>query len=440
MHIKEMAASLYPWDLADEGVDTCIHNLTELAGVNSVYLVGIMHKEKRPIRESYYPHNPKRKFYIPEDSRVYYRMDENNFKNTPLKPTYSSVDFLKDVDWLDELIKGARKHNLKVGTEISHTVFDGATALKQYPEILQRNIHGKFISGKSATQNSALCPNHEYVREYLKALFYDTVKNHDIDYIQSCLVMFNEGQLIGNTAPYSEHDNELSLLLGVVRGGCFCESCKSKAVEMGYDWDKITTDLKRLYDVATQSELADMMEKKLLDQGNLLAFGFLMENPSLFQWLDFRQKSITSLFKDLHAAVKSANPKVEFRYNTYLKYPELGGLNLADVKDYVDSIRESDYAEQFGDINKLGVKKKRLLKHRRAIGYEKDLIAAIDVRPSRDGGTNEDVLRESVRLLSNYGIDGISLGHYDEATFSRLRAVKEGMIEGEMEIIPRKEW
>jgi len=111
MYIKEVAASLYAWDLHDEGTDQCIDNLIEHANVNSVYLVGIMHKEKRPLRELYYPHNSKRKFYIPEDSRVYYPMDENNFKNTPLKPIYSSVEWLKDVDWLDELIKSARKKN-----------------------------------------------------------------------------------------------------------------------------------------------------------------------------------------------------------------------------------------------------------------------------------------------------------------------------------------
>ena len=142
MYIKEIAASLYPWDLADEGVDTCVDNLVKHSGVNSVYLVGIMHKEKRPLHQLFYPHNPKRKFYSPEDSRVYYRMEEKNFKNTPLKPIYSSVDFLKDRDWLDELIKVARSKNLKTGVEISHTIFDAEVAIREFPDTLQRNING----------------------------------------------------------------------------------------------------------------------------------------------------------------------------------------------------------------------------------------------------------------------------------------------------------
>jgi len=141
------------------------------------------------------------------------------------------------------------------------------------------------------------------------------------------------------------------------------------------------------------------------------------------------------LFKDIYTRIKTANPKVEFRYNTYLKYPELAGLSFSAIKDYIDSVRESDYAERLGDVSQLVAKRQKLMKIRRGIGYEKDLIAAVDVRPTDQGQSNEEVLRTSVRLLSGYGVDGISLGHYDEATFARLQAVKEGMIDGEINLV-----
>lgn len=431
MDIKEIAASLYPWDLHDEGVETCIRNLIEQVGVNSVYLVGIMHKEKRPLRGLYYPHNPKRKFYLPEDSRVYYRMDESNFSHTPLKPIYSSVEWLKGTDWLDVLIESARKHGLKAGCEISHTIFDAKVAMSEFPYTMQRNVKGEIVGNIG----KLLCPNNDHVREYILALFYDTAKNHDIDFIQSCLILFHEGARTKVPNDGASTDRELELLLGSLEGGCFCDSCKAKAVEMGYDWDRIKQDLSRLYDVVKQSELHDLMEKKLLDAGNLTAAGFLLENPSLYQWLEFRQKSITSLFKDIYTRIKAANPKVEFRYNTYLKYPELAGLSFSAIKDYIDSVRESDYAERLGDVSQLVAKRQKLMKIRRGIGYEKDLIAAVDVRPTDQGQSNEEVLRTSVRLLSGYGVDGISLGHYDEATFARLQAVKEGMIDGEINLV-----
>jgi hypothetical protein len=431
MYIKEIAASLYPWDLHDEGVDTCIQNLMEHANVNSVYLVGIMHKEKRPLRGMYYPHNPKRKFYIPEDSRVYYRMDEANFRNTPLKPIYSNIEWLKGTDWLDVLIESARRNGLKAGCEISHTIFDAKVATADYQYAMQRNVKGEIVGNIG----KLLCPNNEHVREYVLALFYDTVKNHDIDFIQSCLILFHEGAKPKVPNDGASTDRDLDMLMGVVQGGCFCDSCKAKALQMGYDWEKITADLSRLYDVVKQTEHRDAMEKKLLDDGNLSAAGFLLENPSLYQWLEFRQKCITSLFKDIYARVKEANPKAEFRYNTYLKFPEMAGLSFSAIKDYVDSIRESDYSERLGDLSQLTAKKEKLMKIRRGIGYDKELIAAIDVRPTDDGRSNEEVLRTSVNLLSNYGIDGISLGHYDEATFSRLKAVRDGMEDGEIKTL-----
>lgn len=430
MYIKEIAASLYPWDIADEGVEACVDNLMELCGVNSVYLVGLMHKEKRPLDQLYYPHNPKRKYYIPEDSRVYYRMDEANFANTPLKPLYSEAPFLRGKDWLDELSGYARKKGLKVGVEISHTIFDADIAERDFPEILQKNVYGKPVGGEKIIDRRILCPNHPYVREYIKALFYDTAKNHDVDFIQSCLVMFYEGRALRN-----DHDRELANVLGTLHGGCFCEACGAKARELGYDWDNIMADMRRLYDIVTEKELSDMMELRLLEQGNLLATGLLLEYPSFYQWLEFRMKSITLLFRDIYEQIKKANPHIEFRYNTYIRYPELGGMNFASIRNYVDSVRESDYAEQSGDINRLQLKRQKILKIRRAIGHDKDLIAAVGVRKN----ANEEIIRESLRMLGELGIDGISLGHYDGATFARLRAVKEGMQEGEMILHPTKE-
>jgi hypothetical protein len=43
----EIAASLYPWDLADEGVERVLDHLQEKTACNTVYLVAIMHPEKR---------------------------------------------------------------------------------------------------------------------------------------------------------------------------------------------------------------------------------------------------------------------------------------------------------------------------------------------------------------------------------------------------------
>ena len=433
MIIKEVAASLYPWDLADEGIDRCAENLVSRSGVNSIYLVGIMHHEKRPLTSLFYTHNSKRKFYAPENSRVYYRMDEANFKGTPLKPLYSEREFLKGKDWLDELTKYGRSHKLKAGAEISHTFYDTEIARSKFPDVLQKDIHGRAI-------DRYFCSNNEQVRDYMRAIFYDTVKNHDIDFIQTCLMLFNTGTPV--PAPWffntwmetNDPENRLSALLGVARGGCFCDHCGQKARQLGYDWDAITRDMAKLEAMATSSATTNndvVMDTHLLLGSNLMESGLLLEWPTLFQFLEFRMKCITTLFKELYAAVKEANPKVELRYNNYLRYPELAGLEYRAVRDYLDSVRDSDYSEQTGAKDDFRYKRNTLLKIRRGIGFEKELLAAFAVRPN----ATPELLKRCIKVLSELGVDGFSLGHYDGSHMEHLDAVKQGMLEANVELV-----
>lgn len=66
MFISEISASLYPWDLADEGIERILDNLQAMTSCNSVYLIALMHQEKRPLTDLFYPHNPVRKTYAPK--------------------------------------------------------------------------------------------------------------------------------------------------------------------------------------------------------------------------------------------------------------------------------------------------------------------------------------------------------------------------------------
>jgi len=70
----EISASVFPWDLADEGLGQVLDNLQEMAGANSVYMCNLSQKT-RPFRGGEYPHNPVRKTYTCEDCRVYWKPD-----------------------------------------------------------------------------------------------------------------------------------------------------------------------------------------------------------------------------------------------------------------------------------------------------------------------------------------------------------------------------
>ena len=146
--------------------------------------------------------------------------------------------------------------------------------------------------------------------------------------------------------------------------------------------------------------------------------------------MEFRIRCVTELFKEIYGAIKAAKPQVEFRYNNYLRYPEYAGLDFSKVRDYMDSVRDSDYSEQNGAQDHYRYKRNTLLKIRMGLGFDKDVIAAMACRPN----ATTELMKESIKVMSTVGIDGISLGHYDGSTFELLDAVKDGMKEAQIEV------
>ena len=92
----EVAASLYPWDVHDEGIETMLDNLQRESLVNSAYLVGLMHPERRPSGGSEYSHNPVRKTLMAEDSRAYWTPRTERYGR--IRPQLTDHDFLRNVD------------------------------------------------------------------------------------------------------------------------------------------------------------------------------------------------------------------------------------------------------------------------------------------------------------------------------------------------------
>src|SRR5450631_4198690 len=135
----EVSASLYPWDLHDEGIENILDNLQKMSGVNSVYLLGIMHYEIRPLTSPAFPHNPVRKTWQAEDSRCYWHPEMKLYGR--IKPQLSSFPWLSDTDWLDVLTKAVRKRGLKTGAELSHTLVDLDTVNKDLLDCTLRDIH-----------------------------------------------------------------------------------------------------------------------------------------------------------------------------------------------------------------------------------------------------------------------------------------------------------
>ncbi len=407
---SELTTGIYPWDIHDEGMETILDNLQNYAGNNAAYMIALMHPEKRPLHANCYPHNPVRKQYHAEDSRCYFTIHPECYEKSLIKPLPSDRDFLKNTDWLDVFVKSLRKRGMKTGAEISHTPLDAYRARHEFSDFIQRDIYGQ-VPKWDIMSDQLLCWNAPEAREYVYAIATDLATHYDLDTIQTATSLFRTGNL-------AEHS-----LLGVLMGGCFCKNCEREARAQGYDWDKITATARMFADAFNFNTLEGKQLSLLLKQGDSSHTSFLLEYPELYQWLTFRQDTVTKFIKGLSEAIHAANPKVEFRLNISWRQDELSGLNVRAVAPYVDAFRVTEYSEHTGNEAMVAQKDKFFLNVRRMAGEDKKLIAAVSPRYL----ATPELVKLGIKKVALAGADGLSYGFYDGASFENLKAIHQGM-------------
>jgi len=183
----EVSASTYAWELHDEGIMHLLDDMQDMAAVNSVYLIALMHHEPRPYSCERFPHNPIRQKWFAEDSKVYWHPDISLYGR--LKPVLSDYKWLSETDWLKVLIDAAHERGMKAGVEISHTIISNSVLMAdENSDLLQITV-----SGKPATKWSGdylPCLNNPDIQAFLVAIYTDLARNYDLDYVQTCMVNF----------------------------------------------------------------------------------------------------------------------------------------------------------------------------------------------------------------------------------------------------------
>lgn len=416
MYFKEVVASLYAWDLLDENVDHALDVLQQETRTNSTYLVALMHDEKRPLTDFYYPHNPRRKVYWTEDSRAYWRPSPDGYER--IKPRLSDSDELAGTDWMQVLIDASRARGMSVGAELSHTWIDKERTRTELADCVQRDVYGNPFDGQ-------VCFNNPDVRAYAKALYVDLAANYDIDYVMTCVRGFNPGR--GEAA-----DTELGRLVGTTHGGCFCDHCRARAEANGIDWSALTERLRWLADGYDRMNHMQNFDLRLLLASTANSTSLLVELPELYAFVKFRADSLTEFFGEVRTAVKDVSPATDLRLNHYAGHPELMGLDLKSVAKQLDSIRSSDYAEQSGDPARMEWKRGYLHNIRRTVGLDMYFLSAVSPRPK----ATPELVEQGVRISAECGADALTIGHYDGSWLDCLRAVKSGLDKAGIEIRP----
>lgn len=420
MIFSEVSARLFPWDFVDEKPHEILDNLQRDTLTNSIYPVVLMHDEKRPLSEFYYPHNPRRKVYWTEDSRAYWHFDPQFYTDSRIKPLASEDPDLVDTDWVQFSIDIARERGMNVGAELSHTWVDKDRLQSDFSDCLQVDLNGNSSGGR-------MCPNNPDVRSYAKALYADLVSRFDIDFIQTCFHGF-----FGAPSPRTSM-SEAQRLICLPRGGCFCRHCRDAAEAQGLNWNAIEERMKWLSDGHDRFNHKQAFELDLLRNSVTTASQLFVEIPELYAWFKFRCDSYTSFWKLLYVTAHDAAENIDVRFNDCFVYPEMLGFSLRDMAPFFDSIRGADYFEQDADPVLMGVKRGFYHAIRRAVGLDKHFITALSQRVK----ATPELIKETIRISAQCGADGTSIAHYDTATPELMRAVREGFEEQGISVVPR---
>lgn len=405
---REISASVYAWDLCDEGAETVLDHLQKRANVNSVYLVGLMHEERHPWPENTdFLHNPCRKEYQTEDSVAFWKTDSSHYgRIKPKTPT----DFLRQRDWLAELIREAKKRNIKVGVELSHTLIDGKRLEGELADVCQKDIYGNPLLKTHIGENHRVpCLNNPDFKEYAGKLVRELAENYEIDYLMNCIMPYPM------PAQYllTEYEEQLHPLEWVkeapVLSGCFCESCKQEARKHGWDLEEIA------------EELLEIRDKKIdITQTNITEAELLMENSALYKWMQFKRVSVTAFHRHLKQEIDRINPEIDKRLNLYItSHPEYAGIFGQDLGEIYDSVRVCGYLEHLPTISLTEKKQKILKKAQYSFSGVKELLSTIAILP----GATPESITEGIRVSHECGMEALALGHYDSASYEMLDAV-----------------
>ena len=375
----EVGTQIRAWTIKDEGMDTILDNMQSMCGINSLYMVVVMHAEHRPFQAPVFPHNPARDTWQAEDSRVTFFPDMDRYG--AVKPLLSDVDWIRETDWLQLMVDACRARGLAVGAEVSHFPIP-KSLIKSHPDWQQRKIDG------SSWSSSRFCPNNPEVREYVVALFGDLAENYDLDYIQTCQHLFDRNNTVDKG------------------GTCFCRYCIAEAKRIGFDLEAAIPKLKANQD----------------------------SQPEKDNWLKLRKHSTTEFYRLISEEIKKVrqNPKCHLRYND--TYPYRGwvledvGMHLDEVSQYLGSLVNQDHEEQKGKPNETFDRRKAWLEKNRAlIGPDMPLVCGIAPRMK----ATPELVRAGIKVALEHPaqVNGLALKHYDGASFGLMRAFKQGMIE-----------
>lgn len=373
-----MRLFVYPWDLADEGIDETLRRFREW-GMDSVAVSANYHAAKLLL-----PHNPRRKVYFPEDGAVYFPIDIAHFSDQPLRP--------RESEWLSrhprlwrEIADSCLRHGLRL---VAWTICLHNSAMGfAHPEFTVLNAFGDRYYFN-------LCPSRDEVREYTCRLVREVSLQPGVEdiFVEALHFMdFEHGyhhEMTGT--PLSPQAKALLSL-------CFCDACMRKGKAYGVDMARaqelVQTEIMRSFETCASQEEYD-------GPGLSRCKDWLLAN-GLERLLEFRSFIVASL-------VDQVKRRIPQRLVYFAAKPEKAWINGVDfelLREFADEFEVYHYARGTDGL------REDVENIRRLIG---DAKLRLILRAGHPDVESAEELAIKIKTLSSLPVDGFSLYNYGQ--------------------------
>ena len=206
---------IHPWDITDEGIDDCFNYLSDVCGLNELFIAAAYHANTFLLT-----HNPKRMVRW-DDGSIYFTPQHPRWSETHIKPNVGEC--VDSAGYLANIVDAARSRDWGV---LFFTVFHYSNHLAQaFPDCCCIDAMGERHRGY-------ICPSNPNVRAYDLAIVEDLMATYGGDGIRHESLGFgpwNYGFVCDKVEvqPAPRENFLLSL--------CFCGHCLERARNEGID-------------------------------------------------------------------------------------------------------------------------------------------------------------------------------------------------------------
>lgn len=237
------------------------------------------------------PRYPGRAIYTLETDRVFYDSDPSYYQGGVLRPQ-KSRDFAEG-DSLALMAAACRRRGINFVPLIP--ICAAGRFAQEYPDLAVHNLYG-------CADRLFLCYNNPEVRRYRQAMVREIAERYDVDDL--CLDKIPQ-TMLEQCAQSGFFDPPLR----TVGSFCFCSHCHAAAARRGLDLEAVRRRSREIADRSLRIPPHVVYSQLAKLAGDTEIPLLLLEEPLIYQTLQFRFDTAVEFVGELRAVIREANPR-----------------------------------------------------------------------------------------------------------------------------------